>query len=141
MFNKKLEDRMSEWKRFRSSLEHSNDPLQQTIDFFAEAPLVRIAADPYDNTTWLDPWELLAENSYCDFVKILAICYTLQLTDKFSLYQFEINIVRDKEKSETKYLLFVDGKCIGYDNSKPISIENLPKSLIVEKSYAMPSLQ
>jgi hypothetical protein len=141
MFNKKLEDRMVEWRQLRDSLEKSDDPLQYTIDFFAKAPLVKIAADPWDRDTWLDPWELLAENSYCEFVKILAICYTLQLTDRFSQREFEINIVQDKENSETKYLLLVDGKCIGYDNSKPISISNLPKTLEIEKSYTMPSLQ
>ena len=141
MFNKNFEDRIRIWKQFRETLETSQTPIEDTIQFWNTAPLTNIAADPWDQENWPDPWELLQENNYCSFVKILAICYTLQLTDKFSQSKFEINITQDRENSEAKFLLTINGLCIGYDNSKPIPIENLPKSLVVEKSYAMPSLQ
>lgn len=141
MFDKPFEKRMSLWRDFRISLESSADPIQDTIDYWNNAPIVTIAADPWDQNTWPDPWEMIQENIYCEFVKILAICYTLQLTTRFSQTRFEINITQDRNNSETKYLLIVDRKCIGYDRSKPISIEKLPKSLEIENSYAMPSLQ
>jgi hypothetical protein len=141
MFTKKFEDRMREWKLFREGLELSETPIEDTIMFWNTAPLTSIAADPWDQQTWPDPWEMIEENIFCPFVKILAILYTLQLTDRFSQYSFEINIVQDNENCETKYLLFVDGLCIGYDYSKPISVSDLPKSMITEKSYAMPNLQ
>lgn len=141
MFNKKFEDRVRDWKLFRDSLESAQDPIRDTINFWNKAPLVNIAADPWDQSTWLGPWEIIEENIFCPFVKILAILYTLQLTDRFSQSEFEINITQDKENCETKYLLFVDGLCIGYDYSNPISVAELPKSLRIEKSYAMPSLQ
>lgn len=141
MFDKKIEERLKIWKNFRDDLEMSIDPIQDAIDFWNRAPLTSIAADPWDQDTWPDPWEMIQENIYCPFVKILAICYTLQLTDKFSHHHFEINITQDKENCETKYLFKFDGVCVGYDNSKPISISKLPKSLIIEKSYAMPRLQ
>lgn len=141
MFNKNFNDRLKDWRKFRIGLESSNNPYQDCVEFWSRAPLTSIAADPWDNSTWPDPWEMIEENIFCPFVKILAICYTLQLTDKFSHDLFEINITQDKENSETKYLLTVNGLCIGYDNSKPISISKLPKSLETEKSYTMPSLQ
>jgi len=141
MFNLPFEKRMQLWHDFRAGLESSQDPIQNTIDFWNTAPIISIAADPYDRENWLDPWEMIFENSYCPFVKILAILYTLQLTDRFSQSNFEIHITQDREKSETKYLLFVDGLCIGYDYSKAISVSKLPKTLRTEKSYAMPRLQ
>lgn len=30
---------------------------------------------------WPDPWELLAENTYCTVARALGICYTLLLSD------------------------------------------------------------
>lgn len=141
MFTKKFEDRMRDWKQFRDTLEVSETAIEDTIAFWNLAPITNIAADPWSQETWPDPWEMIEENIFCPFVKILAICYTLQLTDKFSHEVFEINITQDKVNSETKYLLNVNGLCIGYDNSKPISIAKLPNSLVIEKSYTMPSLQ
>lgn len=141
MFAKNFLDRIRHWKEFRESLETSETPIDDTIDFWSHAPLTTIAADPYDQEKWPGPWEMIEENIFCPFVKILAICYTLQLTDRFSTHPAEIHIVQDKEKSETKYLLKINGKCIGYDQHKPISIEQLPKSLEVELCYQMPHLQ
>lgn len=141
MFNKKFEDRMRDWKQFRDELDVSETPIQDTIDFWNNAPLTSIAADPWDDKTWPGPWEMIEENIFCPFVKILAILYTLQLTDSFSLHKFEINIVQDSKNCATKYLLFVDGLCIGYDYSKPISVSKLPEHLEIEKTYTMPNLQ
>ena len=84
MFDKKYEERLQLWHDFRSQLETSLDPIQDTIEFYKTAPLNSIAADAWTQDSWPNPWELLEENNYCAFVKILAICYTLQLTDVLS---------------------------------------------------------
>lgn len=141
MFNKKFEQRMFIWKSFRDTLEDSDTPIEDTINFWDNAPITSIAADPWNKEKWPSPWEIIQENIFCPFVKILAICYTLQLTDKFSCATFEIHITQDRENSETKYLLYLDGLCIGYNNSRPISIDELPKTLEVEMRYTMPILQ
>jgi hypothetical protein len=140
MFNLPFEKRMQFWHDFRAGLESSEDPIQDTIDFWNTAPITNIAADPYDRENWPDPWEMIFENSYCSFVKILAILYTLQLTDRFSQSRFEIHITQDKEKSETKYLLFLDGLCVGYDIGQAIPISKLSNKLTFEISYSMNNL-
>lgn len=141
MFDKKYEDRLKAWADFRSQLETSHNPIQDTIDFYNRAPLVNIQVDPYDETAWLDPWTLLRENNYCSFALILGIAYTLQLTTRFSNSHFEIHICTDKEKSEVKYLLFVDSYAIGYHRACATNIVDLPSSLVFEKSYQLPALQ
>tara|TARA_B110000879_G_scaffold59092_1_gene82983 strand:+ start:1086 stop:1406 length:321 start_codon:yes stop_codon:yes gene_type:complete len=83
MFNKTYEDRLILWREFRTSLESVQDPIQEAIDFYNQAPYCLIAADPFTPSSWPTAWELLEENNYCAFVKILAICYTLQLTDVY----------------------------------------------------------
>ena len=138
MFNKKFEERMSEWKQFRDTLEVSENPIEDTISYYNCAPLVSIQADAWTQSTWPDPWELLKDNVYCPFIKILAICYTLQLTKRFSQSQFEIHITQDNEN--IRYLLTIDEWCIGY-KSTVISVNSLPADLIFKKTYTMKSLQ
>lgn len=137
MFDKKFEDRLRAWIEFRNALENSNNPIQDTIDLYSNAPMVNIQVDPWNQETWLDPWELLYENTYCEFAKLLGIYYTLKLTTRFSQSNAEIHICTDNEKSKTMYLLFFDNDVIGYDISKAVETKDLPKKLTIETKYAL----
>lgn len=140
MFNKKYEDRLRAWRDFRTTLEISKDPLTNVVCFYNNAPMVNIQVDPWDPTSWLGPWELLYENRYCEFSKILAICYTLQLTDSFLDSSFQIHICTNTKDSEVKYLLRVDNGVIGYNYDSVIDVTELP-ALRTEMVYDMPKLQ
>lgn len=141
MFDKTYEQRLVLWREFRDSLETAQDPIQDTIDFYNQAPVEIIAADPYTPSTWPDPWELLEENNYCAFVKILAICYTLQLTDVLSQVNYEIHITQDPKTSTTYYLLYVGDRVIGFHGDTHVAKDTLPKSLASELEYSMQPLQ
>ena len=141
MFEKKYEERLVIWRDFRTTLETTKDPIQDTIDFYNQAPVCLIAADPYTPSTWPDPWELLEENNYCSFVKILAICYTLQLTDVLSQASYEIHITRDNENSETYYLLYVNDIVIGFNGDTHVHRSKLPTTLRSELVHALPTQQ
>lgn len=140
MFEKKYEHRLAAWHDFRQSLETAEDPLQSVIDFYNRAPMVSINTDPYSNDTWLDPWELVLENQYCEFCRVLGQCYSLQLTERFSDTDFEIHISIDSEKSESYYLLYVGDKVLGYRNFY-VSIDDIPQTVVAQKVYHMPKLQ
>ena len=137
MFEKPYEQRLAIWRQFRDDLEVAKDPIQEAIDFYNQAPKCLIAADPYTPSTWPDPWELLEENNYCSFVKILAICYTLQLTDVLSQASYEIHITRDNENSETYYLLYVDDIVIGFNGDTHVHRSKLPTTLHSELVHAL----
>ena len=141
MFDKKYEDRLKLWHDFRLSLENSKDPIQDAIDFYNKAPVVSLATDPYTQSSWPDPWQLLEENNYCAFVKILAICYTLQLTDCLSQETFEIHITQDPEASTTYYLLYVGYRVIGFNGDTHVHKAELPNSLFSQREYPMQPLQ
>ena len=136
MFELSYEQRLASWRYLRDCVETAQDPIQEVIDFYSKAPLHTIAADPYTPSTWPDPWELLEENNYCAFVKILAICYTLQLTDVLSQGTYEIHITRDNENSETYYLLFVDDIVIGFNGEKYVKKNELPTTLRSELQHS-----
>jgi hypothetical protein len=135
MFDKPYEARLALWKEFRANLETDPDPIRSCIKFWQAAPEVRIQADPYNQDTWPGPWELIEENIFCPFVKILAICYTLQLTDRFSQASFEIHITQ--AKNQISYILTIDGKCIDNDE---LTFKELSNTLRIEQSYPMPRL-
>ena len=138
MFEKKYEDRLVVWREFRNGLETASDPIQETIDFYNRAPKCVFAADPFTPSSWPDPWELLEENNYCSFVKILAICYTLQLTDVLSQASYEIHITRDNENSETYYLLYVDDIVVGFNGDTHVHRKELPTTLFSELVHKLP---
>lgn len=121
MFDKPFYERLRLWKELRTQLETAEDPYSMVLDFWRNAPTTTIATDPYDKQTWPDPWEMLEQNEYCDFMKILAIFYTFQLTARFSQCQFGIHIFLDDKECNTIYLLSVDKKSIGYYNESYIA--------------------
>jgi hypothetical protein len=132
MFDRKYEERLVIWRDFRDSLAASKDPIQDTIDFYNQAPYSKLSTDPYTPSSWPDPWELLQENNYCSFVKILAICYTLQLTDVLSQATYEIHITRDNENSITYYLLYVNDDVVGFTGDTHVHRSKLPNTLYSE---------
>ena len=138
MFNKKYEERLELWREFRSGLETTTDPIQEAIDFYNQALDCLIAADPFTPSSWPNPWELLEENNYCSFVKILAICYTLQLTDVLSQASYEIHITRDNKNSATYYLLYVDDIVIGFTGDTYVHRDELPATIHSELVHTMP---
>ena len=139
MFDKRYEERLVLWRKFRDELNSSLDPIQDAINFYNQAPKCLIAADPYTPSDWPNPQEILEENNYCSFVKILAICYTLQLTDRLSQAAYEIHITRDNEKSERYYLLYVDDLVVGFTGDTYVQRKDLPNTLRSELVHTMPT--
>jgi|TARA_B110000914_G_scaffold201235_1_gene193387 hypothetical protein len=141
MFDKPYEQRLTIWRDLRNNLETSSDTIQEAINFYNNAPDCLIAADPFTPSSWPTAWEIIEENNYCPFVKILAICYTLQLTDVLSQASYEIHITRDREKSATYYLLYVDNNVIGFDTETYVHRSKLPNTLRSELVHALPKQQ
>ena len=134
MFDKSYYHRLRAWKALRDNLEISKTPFQDVLDFWKMAPLGRQYTDPYDSERWPDPWELVHENIYCEFLQILGICYTLQLTERFSASSFEIHITLDKKQDTIVYLLFVDNQAIGYYNDGNIDKNDI-KHLVCQMHH------
>lgn len=140
MFNKPYEDRLNLWREFRESLEQDSDPITTAIEFYNRAPKVTLNADPWDKSTWPNPWELLQDNEYCDFTRVLGICYSLQLTDCFKGSKFEIHIYTDNKKGYI-FLLFIDNHVIGWEDNTYVDINDLPKDLVSQHVYVMSAIQ
>lgn len=137
MFSLDFEQRLSYWRDFRCSLEHSRNPIQDTIDLYHSAPMASINCDPWDIATFPRPWELLEENVYCDCCVLLGICYTLALTERFSNSKFELAIFLDETRNKGYgFILFIDDRVIGYTNTH-ISRTELPQNLQPETTHGL----
>lgn len=140
MFENTFEERLSSWRDFRETLEDHPDPIQAVIDYYNQIPLTSVHTDPWNNSAWPGPWELISENQYCEFSRVLGQCYSLQLTDRFKGSKFEIHIITDNGLS-VLYLLFVDNNVIGWDDKTYVNKDEIPDSYASQKVYVMPPLQ
>lgn len=136
-FFESFKDRLASWVAFRQELEKHPTPVEKVIQFWNKAPISSRTCDPFDQSTWLDPWNLIEDNHYCEFSKILAIYYTLSLTDRFKNSYFEIQIINDKEAHELRYILLFDDLVIGYFYNRAILQDDLPLDITIQASYPM----
>lgn len=139
MFEKRYEQRLESWAKFRESLESSDDPFLDIIKFYRNAPYVSIHTDPWNRDAWPNPWELIHENQYDDFCRVLGMCYSLQLTDRFKESVFEIHICTINNLGYL-YLLVVDDIIIGLED-EPVSKKEFPSDVRSQEIYQMPPLQ
>jgi|TARA_B110000858_G_C17754727_1_gene451480 hypothetical protein len=107
MFELRPEDRLSEWRKFRKSIQHLDrmEMLQQTTDLWKKAPLVNhyLELDSCDN--WPDPWTLLVDNMYCEASRALGMFYTLFLTERFDKRDLSVVIYNSKSGYDTAVIV------------------------------------
>lgn len=131
----RVSDRLSQWKDFRHKL--SGLPLDKAVAevnaMWSTAPFVTFYL-PHDNTeTWPDPWELLAENYYCDVAKALGILYTIYFSSHKTT-NLELHIYYDYQTKTRSNVVWIDsGKYIL--NYWPYEIVNT--ELIEEKQLRL----
>lgn len=131
---------LKKWYDFRNELEVIPDPINAVTRFFLSKPRVKFYTDPYDQLTWPTPWELITENEYCPINLLLGICYTLQLTERFSHLTPEIAIAVDVSSKTVYYLLLIEDKVFGWNDDEWSSVKELPKSLKIQKIFNMAPL-
>jgi hypothetical protein len=134
---KTFEERLSAWKTFRDQLDSEDNPIQLAIDFWNSVPRKTRNIDPYDPTTWPDPWQMIEENSYCDYTAILAVAYTLMLTEKCQDWHYEIRVGLDRSQSKLYYMLLANDYVIGFDNEKSVHINDLPENIHIEQTHVL----
>jgi hypothetical protein len=113
MFDKNYEEQLILWSEFRNHLEQSQTPLEDTVSFYSTSPNSSLNTDPWDQACWPSPWELLQENQYCSFTRVLGYCFSLQLTERFTGSEFEIHISTDDEKGYLYHLVLDKNWALG----------------------------
>jgi hypothetical protein len=135
MFDLSPDERLTAWTDLRRDLDTSKNPLEKLIEFWDHPPYVPYNRniDPYNQRSWPTPWEIIIENKYDDFTKVLMMGWTLKLTDKFKESKVEIKTYADIEKNREYNLLHVDDSVvINYVDNCLSTIDDIPDSFRLE---------
>ena len=100
MWQSHSEKRLSAWADLRSSCK-GNPDLEQVItiihDWWQQAPMVLryLHCDLIED--WPDPWELIAENTYCSLAKCLGMCYTICMLERQDVSNVSITEIENND--------------------------------------------
>ena len=107
IFQSTFTDRLTSWRDLRvsSSTLSTQDACIAIDRWWQQAPLVNNHIHWNDTDSWLDPWSLLSENTYCRLTRALGICYTLLMavTDDVEL------VIATDNQCDEHFLVLVDG--------------------------------
>jgi hypothetical protein len=135
MFDKSVDERISEWRSFRIKLGRSKNPFQDVVNFWAFAPYIvyNRKIDPYNKKSWPTPWEIIEDNKYDDFTKALMMAWTLSLTEKFKNSSIEIRTYSDQDKKREYNVVVVDSNTVlNFTDDKCNLVSDIPESFILE---------
>jgi hypothetical protein len=105
MWNSNFSERLPEWVALRNFLDKQNfeSALLQINDWWFQSPITAHYLHWDDHATWPGPWDLLADNIYCDVARALGMLYTVAMTDVGAQHRLELVQTKDEN------LVLVDG--------------------------------
>ena len=125
MWQSHSEKRLVAWADLRNSCKE-NPNLDEVItiihDWWQQAPMVLryLHCDLIDD--WPDPWDLIAENTYCSLAKCLGMCYTIRM-----LARQDIDNVCILEIDNNDYIVQVNNGlyCLNWNVDKVVNMKQL----------------
>ena len=140
MWPDRYEDRLSQWHQLRRDNQTNNleTALLTINDWWQRAPIVNHYLHWDDLETWPDPWDLLADNHFCNLAKALAIVYTLHMIGRDDITAVAIANNGDSNDNlvlvnEGKYILnWAPGELLNI-TSKQVTIKRSIDSRAVTK--------
>lgn len=129
MFKADADQRLHIWFEFRSTLETSENPLGDLIEFWDPAPRITYnnLIDPYFSRDWPTPWEIIDRNKYDDFTLSLMMGWTLLLTQRFKDSYIEIRTLVDDSLGRVYNVLCVDNKwALNFKDHIFVSLDSVP---------------
>jgi len=119
-------DRLTEWRNFRTRLETSETALEDNLIFWKKAPFVSPYLDPFNAGSWPDPWHLVLDDRLDHLAICLGLLYTLKLTQRFMSCDFEIHMAMSETKKPTDFYLAIDKTFVlNYDSNAVLSANDV----------------
>lgn len=123
MWSQDFESRLREWRQLR--LDCQDLPLAEQLNtinnWWSHAPRVNHVIHWNDQDNWLGPWDLLAENGYCELASAFGLAYTILLVNKN--VNIEIQQATDEFGSDCIILVVNNDYILNWDISSVISKE------------------
>lgn len=131
--------RIQRWRELRKricELSDISEQLKIVLDFWNTTPLGVRRVDPYNESTWSTPWEMLHQNDYDENVVSLGIAYTLH----YSNIACRLLLVQNVEKSIIKLVVLVDNKHVLNYNYNIIDTTSIMKEVDILKDIDVSTL-
>jgi hypothetical protein len=131
------QDRLIEWRRFRDSIEDSDNPLTSVAELWSRAPFVNPYLNPTDPKSWPDPWHLVMDGKFDDLAIVLGMLYTIKLTQRFINTHCEIHMSTSSKNSDRRFFLIVENlHVLNLEPRKSVNLSNLtmPTNIIWPES-------
>ena len=132
--------RIQRWRELRKRICGYSDLLEQlqvVLDFWKTTSIGSRIVDPFNESTWSTPWELLHQNDYDENVVSLGMAYTLH----YSNISCRLLLVQNVEKSNIKLIVLVDNKYIlNYNYNNIDTTDIVEKELEVLKDIDVSAL-
>lgn len=138
MFFDKCDEQLAHWKKFRRTLEISNNPYQDTITFWAKAPTVNKNLDSFRPDVWPDPWQIIKDGKYCDLTIAVMMGHTLKLTEQFSQSDIQIKTYLDIDNKTVYNTCSVDNKLLNYHYGEIVEEQDIPNNVVLQSVIDLP---
>ena len=125
MWQSHSEKRLVAWADLRNSCKE-NPNLDEVItiihNWWQQAPMVLRYLHCDLVNDWPDPWDLIAENTYCSLAKCLGMCYTIRM-----LARQDIDNVCILEIDNNDYIVQVNKGlyCLNWNVDKVVNMKQL----------------
>lgn len=123
MWAQDFESRLREWRQLRLDLQDKSleEQLNTINTWWSHAPRINHLMHWNDRDNWLGPWDLLAEDGYCDLASALGLAYTIILVNKTA--NVELTKAVDEFGSDCIILVVNNDYILNWDLSSVISKE------------------
>ena len=128
-----VEERITQWRDFRNTLEDCKDPFTKTLEFWNKAPRIDKYINQYNSQEWPTPWEVLKENRFCPVAIPLMIGWTMKLTTRFIKVPVLIKISIDIRTQRYYNLVQVENTIIDYENNSICISSELPDTIVCQE--------
>jgi hypothetical protein len=119
------------------------DAIAQVAKFWQSCPFVPYYLDSDCPELWLNPWDLILENYYCDLAKALGMLYTIYFTAHSKETDIELRVYIDPVTKYEYNLVVVDkGKYVlNFHNGDVVNIESINNNLVLKHCYSSMDLK
>ena len=103
--------RLKSWAELREKIKHL-DTANQCIEidrYWQRAPMTNHYLHPDFLKTWPDPWQLIADNTFCNYSRALGMIYTLFLLGKKNIALVD---AKDDNNNEVVLVLVDNAKYV-----------------------------
>jgi hypothetical protein len=120
-----FEERLQEWHDLRLQCRDLDLPqaLEVINNWWWRAPMVNYYLHWDDRRGWPGPWDLLADNVFCDLARAVGMLYTVMIVDRSDVHDIQLAQTQDDNLVLVNQGIYV----MNWAPGELLNIASLPK--------------